>query len=125
MFDKPFWRYSSRNITGGHKHPRVQSMREKTLNLWATGQKVAVISDTLGIPESTVKHYLRLARANGDVRAKRRHNHYRHRQLKRQDREEQIATLHEHGLPVPQIAKLCNCTERLVYLRLKEVKGDG
>lgn len=124
-FTKPFYRYSSRNIAGQEKHPSVIAKRENVLNLWVAGQKTLEIAEALSISENTVKHYLRLARIKGDVRAKKRtQTHYKHRQLRRQERDEQITTLKEHGFSIQQIAKMCNCTERLVYLRLSETRDD-
>lgn len=125
-FQKPFYRYSSKNIHGQAIHPYVKAKREKVLNLWLAGQKVEAIADAVNIAESTVRHYVRMARVNGDLRARsRRRTHYKHRQTKRQERDEQITILKIQGFTNAQIAKMCNCTERLVYLRLKEAKDDA
>lgn len=124
-FSKPFYRYSPKNIYGQTPHPSVRSKREKVLNLWIAGQKTIEIADSLGISENTVKHYIRLARINGDLRAKRRtKTHFRERVQKADQRRDQIVVLYQQGFTIRQIANMCHCTRRLVELRLKEAK-DG
>ena len=99
--------------------------REQVLNLWVAGRKWLEISTMLDIPEETVRHYVRSARAKGDLRAvNRKTRHYRHRSFIAQQRTEQIVLLKKQGFKPCQISDILGISKWLVFKRLKEAR-DG
>lgn len=98
-----------------------EKKRNQVLDLWLADLKTIEIAVTLGISETTVKRYIRQARAAGDLRALKREQStkeaMRRSSLKKTIR---IRTLNKQKLPVREIAKLVGCSRELVYMRLRE-----
>lgn len=120
-FDLPYWVYSPRSKKGRRWLGVREKKRNQVLDLWLADLKTIEIAVTLGISETTVKRYIRQARAAGDLRALKREQStkeaMRRSSLKKTIR---IRTLNKQKLPVREIAKLVGCSRELVYMRLRE-----
>lgn len=115
-----FYEYSSRNRSGG-THPIVFRRREKALDMWWSGSTREEIAISLDISPDTVRHYIRHARARGDVRAtsERRSK----RRIMAEVRRMHIIEMTKQKFTCQEIAKRLNVHPRLVQMRLKEAEN--
>ena len=67
-----FWRYSSRNRSGG-MHGLTLARRNLILELWVSGSIKDEIAEQVGVDVDTVSSHLQAARKAGDARAIIRH----------------------------------------------------
>lgn len=124
-FDKPFWRYSSRNVSTQVRHPKSHFTKERVLNMWASLHTCEEIAEALSIADRTVRQYLRRARVAKDPRAAYRSRLSHRREVQAEKRRRQIKSLYQGGMEIKDIAKVVGCHERLVQMRIKENGGGN
>lgn len=115
----PFYHYSSFNKKGGRTHPRVARLRNQALDLWAAGASYATISEQLDLSISAIVSYIKWGKRLKDHRVKRP---YPDKKIALAAlRRQRIKQMAEQGMQASEIARLLDCSTRLVEIRIKEM----